>query len=175
MFRCLNRNDSKCLPWSVVTQRHPEAANPRLEECAGHRGCLLVGYGHGFRPPRKPVYHGQAIPLTLERWHNVEVKVDMLEPRRWCEGTNWCGHVTGYLRALAVEARPRPLATALIDGHTNRWVTSFTVALTPGWDRRWTALNAALRNCRVRNGRAAGVDTSQVMGVVVPGISISFR
>jgi hypothetical protein len=31
--------------------RHPEAANPRLEEGAGYRGCLLVGYGHGFWPP----------------------------------------------------------------------------------------------------------------------------
>jgi len=80
------------------------------------RGCLLVGYGHGFRPPRKPIYYGQAIPLTLGRWHNDEVNVDMLEPRRrWCEGTNWRGHMTGYLQALAVEARPRALATVSLD------------------------------------------------------------
>jgi hypothetical protein len=52
------------------SQRHPEMANPRFEESTVHHGCLLIGYGHGFRPPREPVYNCQAIPLTLGRWHD---------------------------------------------------------------------------------------------------------
>jgi hypothetical protein len=40
----------------------------------------------------------------------------MLESRRrWCKGPNWRGHVTGYLRALTVEARSRPFATVCLD------------------------------------------------------------
>jgi hypothetical protein len=63
------------------SQRHPEAANPRLEESAGNGGCLRVGYGNGFRPARESVYHGSAIPLTLGRWHDDELQVYMFEPR----------------------------------------------------------------------------------------------
>ena len=63
------------------SHRHPDAANPRLQERAGHSGCLEVGYGHGFRPPRQPVYHDQPVPLNLGRWHDDEVKVDIIEPR----------------------------------------------------------------------------------------------
>jgi hypothetical protein len=63
------------------SQRHPEAANPRLELSACHGGCLLVGYGNGFRPARELVYHGQAIPLIFGRWHDDEVLVDMFVPR----------------------------------------------------------------------------------------------
>jgi hypothetical protein len=63
------------------SQRHPEAANPPLEESAGHGECLLVGYGNGFRPARESFYNGQAIPLTLGRWHDEDDQVDILELR----------------------------------------------------------------------------------------------
>jgi hypothetical protein len=33
------------------TLRHTESANPRLEKGAGNSLCLMVGYGHRFRPP----------------------------------------------------------------------------------------------------------------------------
>jgi hypothetical protein len=69
--------DSNCLLMYVVTQLHQKAFNPRLKGSADYSVCLLLGYGHGFRPPREPVYHDRAIQLTLGRWHDDEVKVDM--------------------------------------------------------------------------------------------------